>query len=285
MSENEDTKNEEPRSIFDGPAEEPEEGANVMDESSSSPGKIDPGSERTVTEEGHLKMKVDTGGIDPFDHSPELEARHKKEKSDGTAPPDLPETEEVGINNPAVMGTPSDRLKEEMEARFAMDYGDIEVKVTQAEREAFVRAALHDTEMQFDIEVEGVGANVTVAIPPDEFTNSAAAAARDWGKQGFIDPDNDMQWMLAFQQIHAWFQIREIDGEPTEWSDYWADGMPKIGPLRAFMKDPDNFQVFFQMNAVRWRMLIDAVRMAEMKYRICLQNWRDKSFFTGADTD
>ena len=157
MSENEDTKNEEPRSIFDGPAEEPEEGANVMDESSSSPGKIDPGSERTVTEEGHLKMKVDTGGIDPFDHSPELEARHKKEKSEGTAPPDLPETEEVGINNPAVMGTPSDRLKEEMEARFAMDYGDIEVKVTQAEREAFVRAALHDTEMQFDIEVEGVG--------------------------------------------------------------------------------------------------------------------------------
>jgi len=285
MSDQEDTDKKEPRSVFDGPAEAPEEGANVMDESEEAPGKISPGASKEVTEDGHLKMRVGTEGVDPFDHSPELEAKREKETKDGTVPPDLPETEDLGVNNPTMLDSSADRLKDEMEQRFSEEFGNIKVDVTPAEREAFVRAALHDSELTFRVEIEGMGTTIEVAMPTDEFTNSAAAAAKAWGAIDFIDPESDMQWMLAFQQIHAWYQVRSIDGEPTPWSDYWADGMPKIRELRAYMKDPDNFEDFFQMNAVRWRMLLDAVRVAELKYRLCLRNWRDKSFFTGADTD
>jgi len=51
------------------------------------------------------------------------------------------------------------------------------------------------------------------------------------------------------------------------------------------LADPTAIEVMTNMNATRWRMLMEAMYMAEMKYKLCLQNWQDRSFFTGADTD
>lgn len=280
MSENNDEKKT-TRSIFDEPSEPKEEGANVIDEAGDSEsGPI----KKSVSDAGHLRMNVDAGDIDPYDHGPEAAAVRKKKEEEGTAPPDMPETEDIPVNNPAMLSSPADRLRDEMELRFTQEFGSLTIKVTSADREAFVRAALHDSELVFRIPIEGVNAIIDIAMPPDEFTNSAAAAVTHWSNEDFIDKSSDLQWLLAFQQIHAWYQVRAIDGEPTPWSDYWVDGMPPIKTMRAAMRDTSNFEPFFKMSAVRWRMLIEAVRMAELKYKICQQNWRDRSFFTGADT-
>lgn len=271
---------EEPESIFSEAPEEPAENANRFDEEAA---PDDAASSREVDENGHLKMSVPTGDVDPFDHSAEEDAKRQYKEQQGTAPPDLPDPEPEEPRSPAMMHDSNEPLREEMERRFSQEFGDITVEVTQAERDAFVRSALHDEEFVLEIYLEGVDARVTVAIPPDEFTNSASAAVTQWGRDGFIDSDSDLQWLLAFQQVHTWYQIREVNGEPTSWSDYWADGMPSVRQMREDMKNPDNFKEILAMNAVRWRMLLDAVRIAEIKYKICLQNWKDRSFFGGAD--
>lgn len=281
MSEENKPQQENPiESIFDGPMEAPEEGAQFIDESSES-SEI----EKVVTEDGHLKVRVPTGGIDPYDHSNEQKALRDHQQKEGTAPPPLPETQVEPIRNPGMMFDPSDTLRDEMERRFAEEVGDMKVEVTAAEREAFVRAALHDEEFLVDVQLEGIDTVVRVAVAPDEFTASAAAALTSWVSDGFITKGMDLQWLLAFQQIHAWYQIRAIDGVPTPWSDYWVDGMPSIVEVRSTMRDALNFTQFFEMNAVRWRMMMDAIRITEAKYKICMRNWRDRSFFTGADTD
>ena len=268
-------------SIFDGEPEMPAPGAIHHDESGEDP------SAPTVTaaDDGHLKASVPLGDVNPYDHSAEQDAIEEKRKKDGTAPPPMPEDDFTPLQNPNMMLNPTDQLMDEMERRFQLELGDSKVKVTATDRDAFVRSAMLDQEMVFVIEIEGINATVKVAMAPDEFTNSAAAAVTQWGKDGFIDSDSQLQWLLAFQQMHVWYQVREINGEPTSWSDYWADGMPSIRDMRAQMRNHASFEPFFKMNAVRWRMLLDAVRTAELKYKICLQNWKNRSFFTGADTD
>ena len=271
-----------PDSIFAGVPEEPEEGAHTMEESVIPTGD-DP--TKGVTDDGNLKMQVPLGDIDPFDHGAAQDAVREQQRENGTAPPDMPVAEPLPVRNPAMSMDASEPLQEEMERRFSQEYGDITVKVDVTERDAFVRSATLDEEFVLVIEIDGVDMTVTVAIPPDEFTNSAAAAVNHWANEDFIDKDSDLQWLLAFQQVHVWYQVRAINGEPTPWSDYWSDGMPPNKQLRADMRDTDNFDVFFQMNAVRWRMMLDAVRTAELKYKICQENWQDRSFFGGADTD
>jgi hypothetical protein len=267
-------------SIFSGAAEPPDPDANTFD------GMVVPGDvEVSTTADGNLHVQVPTGDIDLYDHSNELKAKKEHQKKAGVAPPDLPPTAPEPIRNAAMMRDSNEPLQAEMERRFSQSFGDLKVKVLPKDRDAFVRAALHDEELVLDIELEGVGAVVSVAIPPDEFTNSASAAVTQWGREDFIDKDSDLQWLLAFQQIHAWHQIRAINGEPTPWSDYWADGIPPLKEIRKSMRDHNTFAPFFQMNAVRWRMMLDAIRVAELKYKICLQNWKDRSFFVGADTD
>ncbi len=268
-------------SIFDGEPEMPAAGAQRIDEKAPDAHKA----ASEIDAAGHLKASAPLGDVDPFDHSAEQDAIDGQKSADGVAPPPLPTDEPTGLNNPNVMMSATDKLQDEMERRFRLEMGDTNIQVTAADRDAFVRAALTDAELLFTIPVEGLDATVTVALAPDEFTTSVAAAVTQLGKEGHIDKDSDLQWLLAFQQLHAWYQVRAINGEPTPWSDYWADGFPPLKDVRARMRDYESFQVFHRMNATRWRMLLEAIRTAEHKYKVCLHNWKNRSFFTGADTD
>jgi hypothetical protein len=248
--------NEDPKDIFAAAAEPPEDGAE------------------------RFEMEVPTDGIDPYDHSAEREAI-SSDAQDVSAP-EQPERLTAPVSNPAMFQDPVGDLKKEIEGRFSADYDIGKVTVDEQERQRFVRAALHDKEMWFDVKIEGVNAVVRVAIPTETFTTSVGAAATYWGKLGHNDSTSDMQWLLSFQQMHAWFQIREIDGEPTEWSDEFSDGVPRLAKLRGILKDPEEFETFFSMSAPRWRMLVEAMRIAEFKYKLCLEAWQDRSFFTSA---
>lgn len=257
-------------------SETPEEGAERIDESGPDGKEILP--------DGNMRQTVSTDGQDLYDHADETAAVHDKQVADGTAAPDMPDREMIGVRNPGVMADATDDLRDEIEARFKDEFGGRTVEVTADERAAFVRAALHDTELIFEIPVEGLGTTVLVALPPDSFTNAASAAANLWAREGFIDEDSQLQWLLTFQQMHAWYQVRSIGGEPTPWSVFWGDGPPSHAQTREFLSQVENFEDFQKMNAVRWRMILDAIRTAELKYKICLTNWQDRTFFTGADT-
>jgi hypothetical protein len=232
---------------------------------------------------GEFHATMDIGDVDLHDRSAEVKAIREREQEDGTAPPPMPDDRPFDDRNPLLMRDPTRGVMDEIVRRFKTDVGNAVVEVTATERDAFVRAALHDREMVFFVTLPGVDTTVEVAIPNDSFTAAASSAAYHWGKLGVIDPNSDMQWLLSFQQLHAWFQIRSIDGQPTQWSEYWATS-PSSAEIRMFMRRPSHFEQFFNMNAVRWRMLMDAMRTAEEKYKICLNNWHNRTFFTGAGT-
>jgi hypothetical protein len=267
-------------SIFSGSAEAPEAGANTFDDD------IVPGDlEQSVDEQGRLKVTVPLGDVNLHDHSEEQKIAKERDRKLGVALPEMPATTPEAVRSPAMMQNSTDPLQDEMERRFSQGFGDLKVNVTSQDRDAFVRSALHDEELVLSIELPGVAATICVAIPPDSFTTSASAAVTQWGREDFIDKESDMQWLLAFQQVHAWYQVRSVNGEPTVWSDYWVDGLPPLKEIRKSMRDHSTFDPIFQLNAVRWRMMLDAIRIAELKYKICLQNWKDRSFFDGAGTD
>jgi hypothetical protein len=268
MSENEKPKVDEIDNIFAAAQEEPETEAAAAD-----PAK--PG----------FEIKADASDIDLYDDSEERKLiREEEEKSMVTAP-EPPARETIPLRNATVTIDAVKELNEEVERRFGglFDLNN-QVTVTETERDAFVRAALFDAEMLFKVEIPGIGITYDVAIPPEAFTVSAAAAARHWGRIGFNDKESEMQWLLSFQQMHAWFQIRSVNGEPTPWSVDFCDGLPKLSDLRKTMNDPDNFDVFHRMNATRWKTMVEAMRVAEYKYKLCLEAWHDRSFFTSADT-
>lgn len=252
--------NDNPESIFAEAAEPPEEGAATF------------------------KAEVETAGIDLYDHSAEEAVLAQEEKGDAIPIPDQPERLEAPLLNPAIQEDPAGSIREQAERAFTGTFDVGTVTVTPEERADFLRAALHDTEMVFDVELAGVDSVIRIAIPPESFTTSAGAAAAAWGKAGFNDPESDMQWLLCFQQMHAWFMVREINGTPTSWSDDFCDGIPASSFLRNKLRDPDNFEVFFSMAPVRWRMIVEAMRAAEFKYKLCLEAWQDRSFFTSAGT-
>jgi len=258
-------------------SEPPEEGANVFDESPP---------EEKQPDDGHLRKTISTDGQDLYDHSDEIEAERQQEEADGVAPPPMPEREPMGIRNPMVHADPAEAIREEIENRFAEEFRAEKVTVTNAERDAFVRAALHDSELVFEVEIEALDAVVSVAIPSDTFTSCASAAAYKWGEEGHIDKTSDLQWVLTFQQMHAWFQVRAIDGTPTAWADEWDTEKPHSAKhLRELLENPENIEPIQRLNGVRWRLFLNAIRIAEQKYKICLSNWQDRTFFTGADTD
>lgn len=239
---------------------------------------------RHESDGGNFSVQVDTGDVDVYDHADEVAATRKSEKDSGVAPPDLPETTELPVNNPALTHNPADNIREHMEHRFHLENERFKVQVTDVDRDRFVRAALHDEELIFEVELQGIDMTVSVAIPPEMLTTSAASAAKKWGTIGFVDPESDMEWLLSFQQMHAWWQIRAINGTPTAWSSAFDDGHPKLSEIKATLADPDNFDEIFKLSATRWRIIADCLNIAELKYKICLQNWKDRSFFTGADT-
>ncbi len=231
-----------------------------------------------------FEATMDVGDVDLFDHSAEEAAINEAEKTDEIPIPEQPEHIQAPLHNPALQADPVADLKEKAERSFTGTFDVGKVTVDALERADFLRAALHDKEVVFDVKLEGVDASVKIAIPPEFFTTSAASAANAWGVSGFNDRDSDLQWLLSFQQMHAWFMVREINGVPTPWSDAFCDGMPKSSFLRATLKEPDNFEAFFVMQPVRWRMIVEAMRIAEFKYKLCLEAWQDRSFFMPAGT-
>lgn len=233
-----------------------------------------------------FNIKADMGDIDPYDDSEARKLIREEEEKNMVAAPEPPERIVLPLNNPTVVHDSVKELNDEVERRFSGLF-DLHkhVTVTPLERDAFVRAALFDSELKYDVSIPGIDIAFEVAIPPDSFTVSAAAAARHWGKIGFNEPESDMQWLLSFQQMHAWYQIRAINGEPTQWSDFFCDGVPKLSALRAVLADPNNFETFHTMNATRWKAMVEALRIAEYKYKLCLEAWHDRSFFTTAGTD
>ena len=227
---------------------------------------------------------LDTKGVNLFDHSEEEAAIDAAEKEDDIPIPEQPEHIEAPLHNKALQADPAGDLKARAEKAFTGTFDVGSVTVTPDERVEFLRAALHDKEVGFDVVLSGVDATIRVVIPPEAFTTSAAAAATAWGASGFNDKDSDLQWLLSFQQMHAWFMVREINGVPTAWSDAFCDGIPKSSSMRGQLKDPNNFEEFFVMQPVRWRMIMEAMRIAEFKYKLCLEAWQDRSFFTSAGT-
>ena len=237
--------------------------------------------ERTNT----FQADIDVGDANLYDHSAEESLIAAEGGGEEQIPvPPQPEHMEMPLHNQALQADPVATLKEQTERSFTGTFDVGKVVVSPDERAEFVRSALHDTEMIFEVTLEGVSATVKIAIPPETFTTSAAAAATAWGRSGFNDKESDLQWLLSFQQMHAWFMVREIGGVPTPWSDAFCDGIPKFSSQRAHLANPDNFETFFVMTPARWRMIVEAMRIAEFKYKLCTEAWQDRSFFTPAGT-
>lgn len=256
------SKKDAPPDIFAGIAEEPEQGAKQF----------------------HVEVDLEELGIDPTDHSAEEKAIGQNETDNEIEAPDRPKRLTAPINTPELLQDPVVDVRDEIDKSFNGVFDIGKVEVTSEERERFVRCALHDEEMWFDVTLEGTNIPVRVAIPPENFTASVATAIDHWHKAGVVNSESNIQFYLAFQQIHAWFQVRQINGRNTPWSDEFADGLPKSSWIRQFTKDPNNFEDFFNMSAVRWRLIVESMRMAEFKYKLCLEAWRDRSFFTQAGT-
>lgn len=251
-----------PADIFAGVTEEPEEGAAQF----------------------HAEVDLADVGIDPFDHASEERAIGEDRAKNSIPAPERPTRLTAPVNTPALLEDPVADLKTDVDASFSGVFNVGPVTVEPDERERFMRCALHDEEMWFDITLEGMDTTVRVAIPPESFTAAVATAISAWDKAGVVDSSSNMQFYLAMQQLHAWFQVREVGGKHTPWSDAFADGMPKASWIRQFTRDPDNFDAFFNMSAARWRLLVESMRVAEFKYKLCLEAWRDRSFFTQAGT-
>lgn len=227
---------------------------------------------------------MDTEGIDLFDHSAEEAEIKTESKEDSIHIPAQPDHIELPLNNRRIQEDPIGDLKERAERSFTGTFDVGSVVVEPEERTAFLRAALHDTEVIFDVKLTGVDVTLKIAIPTETFTAEAAAAATAWGNSGHNDKNSDLQWLLSFQQMHAWFMVREINGVPTPWSEDFCDGIPKSSITRNTLKEPANFEEFFVMTPIRWRMIVEAMRIAEFKYKLCMEAWQDRSFFTTAGT-
>ena len=234
----------------------------------------------TIPEERTMPLG-DTTGI--TDHSVEESVREARNKELGVHVPDKPETIPAPINNPAMLDEAAgEAARLAAEAAFRDEINNVKVEVTDDEKTRFMRAALHDTEMVFDIPLEGLDLMVSVAMPSEAFTAAAEMIVLRWGKDGHIDADSRMQFMVAFQQVHLWHQIRAINGVPVEWA--WDGDTPTSTQLKKFAFDYDNLSLVVNLSSTKHRLLMRASMIAEAKYRICLTNLHDRTFFTGAAT-
>lgn len=254
----------EPKSIadiFEGIREQPEEGAQRFEQS------------------------VNLGSAKLEDASEETRLLREQGKEHGVQIPERPEKSDVPLNNPELAVDPARSIREEVEAAFRADFDFGKVEVSHEERERFLRCALHDTEMYFDVELEGLEMTFVVAIPTEQYTTTVLSALDKWNASEAIDVRSDMQWLLAFQQLHAWYMIRAINGKTTAWADEFENDAPPRGKtLRTFIYDADNLENIISIGAARWRSMVIAMRIAEAKYKICSDALRDRSFFTGAGT-
>lgn len=222
-------------------------------------------------------------GIDLLDHNPEVDAIRSEDDKDGVAAPEELPHPHTRIERTAVLQDPIGDMKKKIDP-FVDDFEIGHVEVTADERDAFIRSALHDTEMVFNIHLEGPDIDVKVAIPPEAFTVMTAQVIDIWDSEGRIDTKSSINWLLTFQQVHAWFQVREFAGTPTKWSSFFDDGVPRISEIRERVKNFDTFEDIINTGPARWRMMVNAMALAEYKYKMCLDAWRTRAFFEKADT-
>ena len=242
----------------------------------------------SLSPENGTVTELDTGDVDLNDHSDVVSAMRNAEEEAGVVVPPLPEESPIPTPDPFKTADPQAAINEELQRRFSSELGDdIKVEVTEEEKARFVRCALHDQEMYFDVEIEGVGASLRVAMPTASFSVEVSGALSFFMQEDNgtdINVSSDMSWLMMFQKMHAWYQIRSIMGTPTKWSDFWVDGIPKTSKIRKALKKPETYEFFETMNATRWRLIIEAMNVAEIKYGICLKAWHDRSFFASADS-
>lgn len=200
-----------------------------------------------------------------------------------------PEPIDIPIQNPGVMTAPVRDAKAAADA--AADklqqarHDGITVQLSEGDRSKFVQSALNDTEMIFDIELEGVSAEVEIAIPPEAWTAAAPLIIAKWGKKGLIDVSSELQWHLAFQMLHVYFQVRSVNGKPVGWSTSLAEGFNSGVKLTDVIEEATEhaYLTVSSISAARLSLMMEAMRTAENKYRHCLTAWHDRSFFTKAD--
>lgn len=232
----------------------------------------------------NMSIKPADYGIDLTDHSKEAEAKSDADKQDGVVVPEQPDHPFTPVQHPVNLQDPISDLRTHASDSMEGDFSVGKVEVTQAEKDLFVRAALHDSEMIYTVDVEGLDATIEVAIPTEAFTVAAANAVQEWGASGHLDPTSNVQWLLALQQMHVWYQVRSVNGVPTAWADVFADGLPRISALRKHLANVDLFEEIINMSPVRWRIMVNALAVAEYKYKLCLDSWRTRAFFEKADT-
>lgn len=221
-----------------------------------------------------------------FDHSAETSLREARDRELGIHVPRPPDTIPAPVQNPAMLvESVGADARAKAEAAFQDTIDEVSVQVSEEDKAAFLRAALHDTEVVFDVELEGVDMTVSVAMPSEAFTATAQMVTKAWSEAGHIDLTSTMQFLVAFQQVHLWWQIRAVNGEPVSWAwDTDRLGEATIPRLRKFMADYDNLAPVVNMGSLRYRLLMRASMIAEIKYKLCLQSLHDRSFFTGAAT-
>lgn len=230
-----------------------------------------------------IKLDPSQFDIDLSDHNPEAQAIRTEDEKDGVAAPQELPFPHTNIQRPAALVDPVGKLKNEIDP-FVDDFEIGKVEVTMTERDQFVRSALHDTEMSFDIMLEGPDISVKVAIPTESFTTLVAQVIDQWDSQGIVKSTNNVSWLLLFQQLHAWYQIREFGGKPTPWAKFFDDGVPRLSQIRAAIENYDSIEQVVNMSAPRWRLMVNAMALAEYKYKLCLDAWRTRAFFVKADT-
>lgn len=264
-------------SIFSNPETPDSDAVNLTDEQRRS---LNP-------EEGDVKY-LDTTGVDVYDHSEVEGAARNSEEEAGVVIPPLPEESPMPTPDPFKTADPQAAINEDLKRRFSSALNEeVKVEVTEEEKARFVRCALHDMEMYFDVVIAGVDASLRVAIPTASFSVEVSGALSFFMQEDNgtdINVSSDMSWLMMFQKMHAWYQIRQIMKTPTEWSDFWVDGIPKLSKIRKELKKPETYDPFDTMSATRWRLIVEALNIAEIKYGICLKSWHDRSFFVNADS-
>lgn len=230
-----------------------------------------------------IKINPEDYGINLTDHNAEDEAIQTEDEKDGVAAPQELPSPHTRLRSTLPLKDPVGDVMRAVDP-FSSEFQIGKVEVTNEEREQFVRSALHDEEMVFNIHLEGPDIMVKVAIPTEAFTTLAANTLEIWDANGTVNARSNVHWLLTFQQMHAWYQVREFGGKETSWASFFDDGVPKLSKIREHISDFDNLDCIINMSAPRWRMMVNAMALAEYKYKLCLDAWRTRAFFEKADT-
>lgn len=230
------------------------------------------------------EVDLHTAGVDLGDTAQEDALRKDEDAKNGVAVPEKPEKTTV-LPSPVFESNPVEEARVAVQNAFEKEFDFGKVTVSDAEKDRFLRCGLHDEQMFYDVEVEGLGLMIRVNILPESYTDAAMAALADWVKNEVIGEGN-MQWLLGFQLMHAWMQIERIADQPTDWLEKHLPegGTLTYRKLREILANEETVEPLRNMGAVRWRAVALAIRIAEYKQKLCLEALLNRDFFTSAGT-